>query len=356
MLEPPLLSSEQLLTCLHDEFGVQGAALHFLPWGADTDTAVYRLVDVDGTAYFVKLRSGAFDDVTIAVPYLLRCQGHEQMIAPLATHSGELHGRCAAYAVVLSPFVEGRNGFDAELTPAQWVALGRALRGLHSAGVPQSLAGRLAVEAFSGDWRQQVRDVLRQFQSAANGAWPWPAADGVAQAVATLLVNESGRVTKLVECAERLAPLVRGKALPYVLCHADIHAGNVLTTDEGALYIVDWDTVMLAPKERDLMFIGAGIGGWQRPEQAASFYSGYGAVDIDGDALAYFRCERVVQDIAVYCRELLSSEAGGADRVNQLQQLAGQFEAGSIVDLALESVERSSLHFTAIQPFNVSSG
>ncbi len=28
---------------------------------------------------------------------------------------------------------------------------------------------------------------------------------------------------------------------------------------EEALYIVDWDTLIFAPKERELMFIGAGI-------------------------------------------------------------------------------------------------
>jgi spectinomycin phosphotransferase len=351
MLEPPQLPAEQVLACLGDAYGVQGAELQFLPWGADPDTAVFRLVAADGVVYFVKLRSGAFDTVTVAVPRLLHSQGNEHVIAPLLTRAGELHGRCAGYAVVLSPYVEGRNGFEAELAPSQWVALGRAVHGLHSAVVPEALAGRLAVETFAGDWREQVRAVLGRLESAAAVAWPWPAADGVARAVAALLANERERVSNLVACAERLAPWLHGKALPFVLCHADIHAGNVLTTGEGALLIVDWDTVMLAPKERDLMFIGAGIGGWQRPEQAVSFYRGYGDTAVDRDALAYYRCERVVQDIAVYCRDLLFTAAGGADREEQLQQLAGQFDAGSIVDLALESAEQSSLRSTTIHPF-----
>ncbi len=175
MLEPPQLPADQLLACLRDAYGVQGVDLQFLPWGADPDTAVFRLAAAGGAVYFVKLRSGAFDEVTVAVPHLLHRQGNEHVIAPLLTRSGGLHGRCADYAVVLSPYVEGRNGFEAELAPSHWVALGRALRGLHSTVVPEALAKRLAVESFAGDWREQVRAVLRQLESAATGAWPWPA-------------------------------------------------------------------------------------------------------------------------------------------------------------------------------------
>ena len=98
---------------------------------------------------------------------------------------------------------------------------------------------------------------------------------------------------------------------------------------------MDWDTVLFAPKERDLMFFGSGIGGRQQPEQAAAFYAGYGPGNIDTAALAYYRCERIVQDIAVYCRELLLSAAGGADRAEGLRQLAGQFAPGGVVTIAL---------------------
>ena len=46
------------------------------------------------------------------------------------------------------------------------------------------------------------------------------------------------------------------------MCHKDIHGGNILIRTDGqppVLYILDWDDPILAPKERDLMFIGGGI-------------------------------------------------------------------------------------------------
>ncbi len=123
------------------------------------------------------------------------------------------------------------------------------------------------------------------------------------------------------------------------MCHADIHAGNVLVGADDALYIVDWDTLTFAPKEHDLMFIGAGIGDgiWHDPREEALFYRGYGEAEIDRLALAYYRYERIVQDIAAYGEQLLLSDEGGADREQGLRFFVSQFLPNNVVEIAYAS-------------------
>jgi spectinomycin phosphotransferase len=75
MLEKPDLSDELLAARLRDEYGLRAAEIAFLPLGADLNTAVYRVVADEGSAYFLKLRSGGFDDTGVAVPRLLRDRG-----------------------------------------------------------------------------------------------------------------------------------------------------------------------------------------------------------------------------------------------------------------------------------------
>ena len=67
------------------------------------------------------------------------------------------------------------------------------------------------------------------------------------------------------------------------------------------------------------------------------FYQGYGPVDINLSALAYYRCERLVQDIAAFCEQLLLTADGGADREQSLQYLQSNFEPGGVLGIALRT-------------------
>ena len=71
MLEKPELEDQKIIDCLRSEYGLRVEAIAFLPLGADQNTAVYRAASGDGTGYFVKLRRGAFDEASVAVPKYL---------------------------------------------------------------------------------------------------------------------------------------------------------------------------------------------------------------------------------------------------------------------------------------------
>ncbi|HJA92068.1 MAG TPA: aminoglycoside phosphotransferase family protein [Candidatus Eisenbergiella merdipullorum] len=55
-----------------------------------------------------------------------------------------------------------------------------------------------------------------------------------------------------VEALRREAEWMKKENLPFVLCHTDIHGGNLIRDPQGKLWLIDWENVMLAPKEADL--------------------------------------------------------------------------------------------------------
>lgn len=87
------------------------------------------------------------------------------------------------------------------------------------------------------------------------------------------------------------------------------------------------------------MFFGAGLlGGWHGPEEEeALFYAGYGEAAVDPVALAYYRYERIVVDIAEFGKQLLLSEAGGEDRERSLGFLGSYFTPDSPLEIAIEA-------------------
>ena len=332
MLEKPDLPDERIIACLQDAYGVCVVQIAFLPLGADLNTAVYRVVDDDDTPYFLKLRSGIFDETSVALPKFLCDQGIAQIIAPLATESGSLWANVDAFKAILYPFVEGRNGYEADLSDRQWADLGKALKRIHIAILPPELIRRIQRETYAPQGREIVKTFLVRIEDGTFG-------DPVAVELAAFLKSKHDEVFDLVRRAERLAQSLQAHPPEYILCHSDIHAGNILINRDGSLYIVDWDNPITAPKERDLMAVGGGLMGNWRPaqEEETLFYQGYGEAQTDPRALAYYRYERIIQDIAVYCEQLFLTPEGGEDRAQALRYLMSSFLPNNTIEIAYRS-------------------
>ncbi|MBC8264745.1 MAG: aminoglycoside phosphotransferase family protein [Anaerolineales bacterium] len=332
MLEKPDLQDEKIKACLQDEYGLLVVQVVFLPFGADLNTAVYRVVADDETPYFLKLRSGIFDETSVALPKFLSDQGIVQIIASLPTRTGQLWASLDAFKLILYPFVEGHNGFEVDLSDRHWSDFGTALKSIHTAVVPPALIRRIRQETYSPQWRGIVKTFL---EGVGNGAVD----DPVAVELAAFLKIKRDEILDLVGRAERLAQALQARSPEFILCHSDIHAGNILIDSNDAFYIVDWDDPILAPKERDLMFIGGGqMGAWRTPqEEETLFYQGYGQTEVDPRALAYYRYERIIQDIAVYCEQLFLTDEGGEDREQSLQYLKSNFLPNGVLEIAYNS-------------------
>jgi spectinomycin phosphotransferase len=156
MLEKPDLQDQLIISRLQDEYGLQVNRLTFLPLGADVNTAVFRVVTDGETAYFLKLRKGDFDEITVAVPQFLKAQGIQSIIAPLETRAQQPWASLDAFKMILYPFIEGQNGYAVALSDHQWLDFGAALKGIHTAQVPPALTRLIPRETYSPRWREMV--------------------------------------------------------------------------------------------------------------------------------------------------------------------------------------------------------
>jgi spectinomycin phosphotransferase len=337
MLEKPNIPDQAILDCLRDFYSLHPTSIRFLPLGADLNTAVYRVVCRDGAVYFCKLRGGEFHPALVAVPNYLYTQGLRKVIPAIETQSEALWADLPPYKVILYPFVDGQDGFERHLTDRQWIKFGAALRQFHTTRFPPAITRGLPVETFSPRWRDTVRDFLGRIQEQTY-------IEPVAAEMADFLRGKEQATQELVARSERLAGLLRQSNPEFILCHADIHAWNLLVVDADTFYMVDWDTQIFAPKERDLMFVGSGLGGGAHPpqEEEALFYRGYGPVQIDPVAIAYYRYERIVEDISVYCQQIFLSDEGGEDRPQALLELKSNYQPGGTIELAYQA-DKSSI-------------
>lgn len=109
------------------------------------------------------------------------------------------------------------------------------------------------------------------------------------------------------------------------------------------MWLLDWDGAVLAPRERDLMFVLGGVNpsALAGAQEQARFFEGYGVpglVDVDPVRLAYYRCSWAVQDVADYAGRALDPRRPVEEREHVLQRLRSNLSPRGIVEQALTSL------------------
>ncbi|HPL29070.1 MAG TPA: phosphotransferase, partial [Anaerolineae bacterium] len=269
---------------------------------------------------------------SLAVPHLLHEQGVPHIAAPLATADGALWASLGDYALSLYRFIDGRMGADGGLSPEQWRTLGTTVRQVHTSRLPPELRRIVPREAFV----PSRRELMEGLEAALDGE---DLAGPAARELAALWQAQRDVIHTVVAQADTLADRLRQQDLPLALCHADLHTWNVLVDARQEFWLIDWDETILAPKERDLMFVVVGIASHLvGPHDTACFLAGYGDAAIDQVALTYYRYAWAVQDMAAFAeRALLLPDLSEETRREAVHGFAELFEPGQIVAIAQAS-------------------
>ncbi len=325
MLKQPI-QEHQIVELLQIYYGIDVQVAEFLPGGADMNASVYK-ADAKSNSYFIKLKHGLHDEINLSIIRLLHNSGINEILFPIYSLNGKLFEQIGNVKIIVYPFIDAPNGFTQVLTEKQWKQLGHALKNVHSTSVPLSIQQQLRKETYLTKWRNSVKSFFTQID-------PDESDDQITADFKSFFNKNIDIIHQLVKSADDLSRKIQPDPEKYVLCHSDIHAGNVLLANES-IYIIDWDEPMMAPKERDLMFIGAGVGNvWNKPHEISYFYQGYGKTDIDITILSYYRLERIIEDIAVYASDLLSHVKNNQVRSVMFNHFKSMFDSNGVVEIA----------------------
>lgn len=320
MREKPDLAEEQLLTHLEDKYHLSVLNLEFLPLGLDTNAGTYRVVTRQGAAYFLKAkRATLFYEPACIVPRYLRDQGIAAVVAPILTQQQTLWTQLEQWRIILYPFIDGEADWQPGLNDEQRRALGVALKQIHGATLPPEGFPSLRNERFNpGEYSRWIEGFEAQQLASHDGS-------NSERDLRACWIAHQSTIHTLLTLMEKLASSLQTQAGPRVICHADLHPGNILRTPSNDVFVIDWDDVMLAPKERDFIFVNETGSTGQTP---SPFFQGYGATEIDWAALTYYRGERVITDLIECARDVLFrddlEDATKAEAVELFRDIFGE--------------------------------
>lgn len=200
-----------------------------------------------GTA-FVRLHAA------LAAAVDLRAHGCSFVVAPAPDVDGEPLVRAGdEFGVALYPFVAGQSFVWGEFSrPAHRDAVLGLLVALHTA--PRTAR----VRAMSDDYVIPHRDEL---EAAIDSAVPGdvPEHGPFSRPMALLVAASRAPIRRLLARYDHLAAQARSQPSRAVLTHGEPHPGNTMLTPDG-WRLIDWDTALVAPPERDLWNLDPGDG------------------------------------------------------------------------------------------------
>lgn len=322
MYDQPSISEELLQSCLQAVYDLRPVSLEFLPLGLDSRAGVYRVVSEQGAAYLLKVKQGTtLYEPGCYVPRYLYDHGVTSVVAPLATRAHALWTTLEGWTVLVYPFIDGESGWST-ITDEHWRETGAVFKQIHRVKPPASGFESVREETFDpteyARWIQgfEEQHLYKEGESAAECTL----CDSWREHQATIYA--------IVSALEKLGSALQVRALPNVICHADLHQNNLLRGQDGRVFVIDWDDVMLAPKERDFIFVKEGAGARQT---LSPFFQGYGQTEIDWAALAYYRYERVIQDVIAYAEEAcLRDDLSEETRANSVQAFQKNLTGGML--------------------------
>ncbi|MEV6494825.1 phosphotransferase, partial [Actinoplanes sp. NPDC051633] len=107
--------------------------------------------------------------------------------------------------------------------------------------------------------RARPEDHAIQFRENLAGGRADPGLGPYARPAAELLHAHLPEIRRAVARHDDLAGLARAEGNGPVLTHGEPHPGNAMRTGDG-LVLIDWDTALAAPPERDLWHLDPGDG------------------------------------------------------------------------------------------------
>jgi hypothetical protein len=208
----------------------------------------------------------------------LRATGAAFVVAPVPTAGGEpLIRLTRRYAAAVYPMVDGESfEFGGFAVDDHRDAVQKMLVAVHQA--PPAVRSRAGWDDFGVPHRDALDAALQGVQPPDCGRYAAPAA--------ALVAEQADRIERLVARYDKLAASADRRRA--VFTHGEPHPANTLRTAVG-WRLIDWDTALVAPPERDLWILGGDL----------TVYTEQTGIAVVPDLLEMYRLRWDIADIAV---------------------------------------------------------
>ncbi len=293
MITEPKIDKQLLVDLLKNNYSLESPNVVFLPRG---ETSWGYIVEADTKKYFLKVYKNTypFFEQAAELTYKLFADcGIKEIVHALKSSNGEVISHIEEYPVILFNFIDGKEISEQKPSDEQVKEIGVILGKIHaSTSKLGPYPKRETFESKDKEMFLKVMDRVRNHQ---------PIENSYQKEIVDLFNSHRSRIEEQLTELEKIGEQLKNKKnLPFVICHSDPTPGNILIGKDGIPYLIDWDTPIFAPKERDLLFFS---------DRLKPFMEGYcsivGESTIDDEVKQFYAYEWNVQEVADFGSSIL---------------------------------------------------
>jgi len=222
---------------------------------------------------------------------------------PIPTSHGQMRIHIRGFQIALFDWISGRTAEEHKLADTQSERLGELLAKIHQT---KTIIGDYSVrETFAIPFKNRFLAIFDSMSKITNKSTKYRTR------LKLFLGPHRQEFMRELETLERLQRKVKTLNLEFVNCHGEPSPGNILSSDNGEVHLLDWDDPICAPKEKDLLFFKDNF------EPVMKGYSAFsGDTVIDQDVLEFYGHMWNLGEIAYYGSKLLFENH--SDEQNQI--------------------------------------
>ena len=281
---------------------VGGGSYHWVVTSGPGEQWFVTVDDLDDKGWLGRTRPAVFAGLRAALDasVTLRLEvGLRFVAAPVPALDGRsVRPLGDAHTVAVFPFLHGSGGeWDKPLTAPDLDELVAMLAALHRV---DPAAVRLQRREVELSWPDDLELALRELGR------PWTGGP-FAEPARELLAGAAEPVRRGLDALDRWAR-ARFSVEGLVITHGEPHPGNIIRVAanadadagpaSGAIMLIDWDTVGLAPPERDLWMVATETGAELRR------YTELTGRPVDMAAIELYRLRWALDDLSCFVRDL----------------------------------------------------
>lgn len=246
MLTESKIDKSVLKTVILKKLGIRIINFTLVPrWEA---VRAYIVEGSDHEKFFLKMyRDNSVPDSAFRFSYDLFAKAGIWNIAhPIPSSNGQIHLQIGDFHIALFNLISGKTAEEQKLTNGQLERLGQLLARIHQS---KTIIGEYSLrENFEIPFKDVIVAIFNEMSKITGNSTKFE------NRLKFFLEPYRRRFLRELETLEELQRRVRALSLEFVNCHGEPSPGNVMSSDDGEIHLIDWDEPIFAPKEKDLLF------------------------------------------------------------------------------------------------------